>query len=187
MSNATILVVPGLRDETPDHWQSLLAAEVPGARAVPALGRANLDCGARVDAIARAVEECDGPIILVAHSGGVISVAHWVARGGSTKVKSALLAAPADLETELPTGYPAIDALRANGWLPIPRMKLPFPSIVGASGNDPLAKYGRVSEFAHDWGSLLLDLGDVGHLNPASGFGRWPLAQELIGILMEYA
>lgn len=55
----------------------------------------------------------------------------------------ALLATPADLESPLPHGYPSIDALRENGWLPIPRDPLPFPSI-----------------------------GAVGHLNPGAGFGE---------------
>jgi hypothetical protein len=37
-----------------------------------------------------------------------------------------------------------------------------------------------VAELAQGWGSELMDLGEVGHLNPASGFGDWPLADSLI-------
>ncbi|MFX5801282.1 alpha/beta hydrolase, partial [Acinetobacter baumannii] len=33
------------------------------------------------------------------------------------------------------------------------------------------------------WGSRLVDLGDVGHLNPAAGFGPWLQAQALIDAL----
>jgi hypothetical protein len=29
---------------------------------------------------------------------------------------------------------------------------------------------------AKDWGSRLVDLGEIGHLNPAAGFGAWPMA-----------
>ncbi len=36
---------------------------------------------------------------------------------------------------------------------------------------------------ARAWGSHLVDLGAVGHLNPASGHGDWPLAEELIATL----
>ena len=54
------------------------------------------------------------------------------------------------------------------------------PSIVAASTNDPLASYERTAQYAKDWGSELVDIGAVGHLNPASGFGEWPLAEELI-------
>jgi predicted alpha/beta hydrolase family esterase len=33
---------------------------------------------------------------------------------------------------------------------------------------------------AHAWGSRLVDLGNVGHLNPASGYGPWPRAEAFI-------
>jgi predicted alpha/beta hydrolase family esterase len=36
---------------------------------------------------------------------------------------------------------------------------------------------------ANAWGSRWHDLGAVGHLNPASGFGEWPEARTLIGEL----
>jgi predicted alpha/beta hydrolase family esterase len=71
-------------------------------------------------------------------------------------------------------------ALDAAGWLPVPRDALPFRSIVAASHNDPLARYERVAEFAWSWGSKLVDLGEVRHLNPASGYGDWPQADSLI-------
>jgi uncharacterized protein len=35
-------------------------------------------------------------------------------------------------------------------------------------------------ELARCWGSRLVELGEVGHLNPASGYGEWPRAEELI-------
>ena len=65
----------------------------------------------------------------------------------------------------------------------MPRNALPFRSIVAASRNDPLASYDRVAAFARSWGSKLVDLGEVGHLNPASGFGEWPHAISLINEL----
>jgi predicted alpha/beta hydrolase family esterase len=36
---------------------------------------------------------------------------------------------------------------------------------------------------AREWRSRLVDLGEVGHLNPASGFGEWPMAEKLIAEL----
>ena len=64
--------------------------------------------------------------------------------------------------------------------MPVPRQPLPFPSIVAASRNDPLGKIDRVAALAQAWGSRLVDLGEVGHLNPASGFGEWPQAADFI-------
>jgi len=91
-----------------------------------------------------------------------------------------MLAAPADVESPMPAGYPTVDVLRANGWLPIPRARLPFPSIVAASTNDPLCVFERASGFARDWGSRFIDVGAVGHINPAAGFGEWTQAEDLI-------
>lgn len=183
MTSAAVLIVPGLRDHVADHWQTLLAARMAAAgtrvQAVPAMGRADLDCAARVAAIERALAEIEGPVVLVAHSGGTVMVAHW-ARLHRRPILGALLATPPDLERPMPEGYPTLDALDRGGWLPVPRDPLPFPSIVAASRNDPLARYERVAELARAWGGRLVDLGEVGHLNPASGYGAWPGADELI-------
>jgi len=178
-ASATVLIVPGLRDHVAEHWQTLLAARLPRVRTVPPMGREDLACAARVEAIERAAGAIEGPAILVAHSGGVVMVAHW-ARRYRRRIHGALLATPPDFERPMPPGYPTIDALRAGGWLPVPRDPLPFPSIVAASRNDPLGSFERVAELAQAWGSRFVDIGDVGHLNPASGFGEWPQADEFI-------
>jgi len=179
MTGPAILIVPGLRDRVAEHWQTLLAARIPRVREVPPMGRADLDCRKRIEALEAEASTIEGPVIIVAHSGGTIIVAHW-ARQTRRPVLAALLATPPDFEEPMPAGYPALEELRAGGWLPVPRAQLPFPSIVAASRNDPLARYERVAELAHCWGSRLADLGEVGHLNPASGYGEWLAAENLI-------
>jgi hypothetical protein len=183
MNEPTVLIVPGLRDHVAPHWQTLLEYKLRAAgrpvAAVPPMGRADLDCEARVDAIERSAYSVDGPVVIVAHSGGVIMVAHW-AQYTRRPIRGALLAVPPDFETPMPAGYPTWDQLAAAGWLPVPRKLLPFPSVVAASRNDPLARFERVEELARAWGSRLADLGEVGHLNPASGYGEWPLADGFI-------
>lgn len=182
----TVLIVPGLRDHVPDHWQTVLADRLPRAASVPPSGRGDLDIRRRTEAIDAAVAAIAGPVILVAHSAGAVMVAHWATQWAARprrQVMGALLAAPPDIETVMPDGYPTLPQLREAGWLPVPRARLPFPAIVAASRNDPLARYARVEALARDWGARLVDLGEVGHLNPASGFGPWPRAETLIGEL----
>lgn len=179
MAAPTVLIVPGLRDHVEQHWQTLLAAQLPQVRTVPAMGRDNLDVASRVAAIEREAQAIEGPIVIVAHSGGCITLAHW-ARQTTRPVLGALLATPPDFDRPMPAGYPGIDQLDAAGWLPVPRQPLPFRSIVAFSRNDPLGDPVRVVELANDWGSRLVDLGEVGHLNPASGFGPWPRAHQFI-------
>lgn len=179
---ATILIVPGLRDHVEDHWQTHLERKLSAVRkvvSVPPLEADKLSRAARVAAIQRAVEAIEGPILAVAHSAGVIMLVHW-AQEHARSIEAALLAAPPDFEAALPAGYPTLDALQANGWLPVPRHALPFRSIVAASTNDPLASFERVTQMAKDWGSELVNVGAAGHLNPASGFGEWPLAEQFI-------
>ena len=178
----TVLFVPGLRDHVADHWQTLMAAELPGSRTVPPLEHDKLSCAARVEALDQAILDIEGPVVLAAHSAGCLMVAHW-ARRHSRPIKGALLATPADVETPLPEGYPVMEVLNANQWIPIPREPLPFRSIVAASINDPLAALDRTATLAQDWGSKVVLLGEVGHLNPVAGFGPWPQGKALLDAL----
>jgi predicted alpha/beta hydrolase family esterase len=180
MSRPTIVCVPGTRDRMPGHWQELLCEQVPNARIVPPVQENKLSLAARVENLDRTLAGVDGPVVLVAHSAGTIITAHWAARHRRDSVKGALLAAPVDLETPLPGGSPTLDELRAEGWLPLPRQPLWFPSIVAASANDGLGPLERVKALASAWGSRLVNLGDVGHLSPANGYGSWPQAMKFI-------
>ena len=186
LNDATVLIVPGLRDAVAQHWQTLLEARLRAqGRPVVALmpsGREDLRCAARAAAIDDAVRAIAGPFVIVAHSAGCIMVAHWAQRS-RRRARGALLAAPADFERPMPEGYPTLEQLRAGGWLPVPRARLPFRSIVAASSNDPLGDHDRVAELAQAWGSERVDLGAVGHLNPASGYGEWPSAEAFIAEL----
>jgi hypothetical protein len=174
-----IVIVPGLRGHVPEHWQTILAGELPHARSVPRIGGDNLPCAVWVELLDRTIAQTAGPVILVAHSAGVMMVARW-ARTHNRHVVGALLAAPPDFETPMPAPYPTMEALASHGWLPMPRQPLPFPSIVAASTNDPLASFERARGLARCWGSRFVDIGAAGHLNPASGFGPWPRAHDFI-------
>lgn len=177
----TVLIVPGLRDHVAAHWQTLLAAQLPKVHSVPPMGREDLDCAKRVQAIEAAMARIDGPVVLVAHSGGCVMVARWAHTSiHAHRVLGVLLATPPDFDQPMPEGYPTLAALQAGGWLPLPRKPLPFRSLVATSDNDPLATRERVLALAKAWDSETVDLGAVGHLNPASGYGEWPMAKALI-------
>src|SRR3546814_21080763 len=82
-----------------------------------------LCCAAQVASLDAALVRITAPVILVAHSGGVITVAHW-ARNHARAIHGALLATPPDFDSPLPAGYPSQDQLRRGGWLPVPRLRL---------------------------------------------------------------
>jgi len=175
----TVLFVPGLRDHVAEHWQTLLEPRVAKSACVPRLGKDNLPVDLWIEALDKAYCAIEGPVVIVAHSAGCMMVAHWAHRF-RRRVECALLATPPDFESPLPEGYPSAQALAANGWTPMPRAPLPFPSVVAASTNDPLGALDRVVVLARQWGSQLVNAGAVGHLNPASGHGEWPMAITLL-------
>lgn len=177
--DVTVLFVPGLRDHVEGHWQSHAARALPGSVTVEPLTTDRLSLAARVAALDAALQAIPGEVVIAAHSAGCLMVAAW-ALTPTRRIKGVLLATPADVENPLPPGYPSFDDLSANGWVPIPRSPLPFPAIVAASRNDPLAGYAKVAELARAWGADLYDAGEVGHLNPPAGFGPWADAAALI-------
>jgi uncharacterized protein len=180
--NVTVLFVPGLRDHVEDHWQTHAARALPGSVTVPPLTTDRLSRLARVAAVEAALRTIAGEVVIAAHSAGCLMVAHW-AQQPTRQIKGALLATPADVESSLPAGYPTAEELEEGGWVPIPRGPLPFPAILAASRNDPLARYERLADLALDWGADIHDAGAVGHLNPPAGFGPWPEGLELIARL----
>jgi len=178
----TTVIVPGLRGHVDDHWQTRLAARLPGAVVVPSFHRDKRDLTGRVADLNRVILDAGAPVTIVAHSAGVLTTVHW-ARRHDLPVRGALLATPPDLGRPLPPEYPTLRELAQSGWLPIPLGRLRFPSIVAASTNDALGDFDRVRDLASLWGSRFIDIGPVGHLNPASGYGEWPGAVALLDVL----
>ena len=178
----TVVIVPGFRDHMPEHWQTLLAERLEQqgrvVRIVPQLEQDSRLRRARVAYLERVVSSISGPVIIVAHSAGCVFTVHW-AQETKCNVQGVLLAAPVDYEGSLPAGRDP-QSLTEEGWIPTPRQKMKFPSIVVGSRNDPVGKFQHVRDLAQAWGSRFIDAGEVGHLGPADGYGPWPLAEELI-------
>jgi predicted alpha/beta hydrolase family esterase len=167
-----VLLLPGLYDSGPEHWQSYWEREVPGAIRIV---QRDWDTPAReewVETLEDAVAEHGSDVVLVGHSTACALVAFWAATSART-VRGALLVGPSD--TAAPS-YPA----GPIGWAPMPMVRLYFPSIVVASTNDEYVTLERAGEFAKAWGSRLVDIGDAGHINGASGLGNWPRGKRLL-------
>ena len=171
-----VLILPGLYDSGPDHWQSHWVRTLPDAVRVEQREWDKPDRAEWVETLERAVAEHGPDVVLVGHSTGCALVAFWAARTART-VRGALIVAPSDTEA---ASYP----IGPIGWSPMPMARIPFPSIVVASTNDEYASLERARAFADAWGSTFVSIGPVGHINSASGLGAWPEGQELLGELM---
>jgi predicted alpha/beta hydrolase family esterase len=172
------LVIPGFRGSENGHWQRFFADEEPDAVLVEQEDWENPRLSDWLHTLEAHLAAAPGAV-LVAHSLGAVLVAHLARRPAAAHVAGALLVAPADAAR-----MARADA-RFESFAPIPREPLPFPSIVVASQDDPFMTIATARSFADAWGSGFLDLGRAGHINPASGFGRWEdaaiLAESLRG------
>jgi predicted alpha/beta hydrolase family esterase len=171
-----VLIVPGWGDSGPQHWQSLWEQANPGFRRVIQQDWQYPIRAEWVETLTREVRAAGRPAVVVAHSLGCIAVAHC-ASAGALPIRGALLVAPPDVEDP---DFPPL----SEGFAPVPRARLAFPSIVVASRNDPFTDYERARSLADAWGSRFVDAGNSGHLNSDAGFGPWPLGETLLAELL---
>jgi predicted alpha/beta hydrolase family esterase len=171
-----VLIVPGWGDSGPQHWQTLWERANPGFRRVVQRDWQYPIRAEWVETLTREIRGTAQPAVVVAHSLGCIALAHC-ASGGALPLKGALLVAPPDVED--PDFPPVIE-----GFAPVPRARLPFPSVVVASRNDPFAAFERSRSLAEAWGSRFVDAGCGGHLNADAGFGPWPVGEALLAELL---
>lgn len=168
----TVLLVPGLGNSGPQHWQTKWAERYQ----YPRVEQHDWEQPVRADwvqALREAIQKTTGEVVLVAHSLGCSTVAHWAQQFPKGAVVGALLVAPADVDR--PDFPPEV-----TGFTPMPLLPLPFPSMVVASSNDDYVTLPRAADFAAAWGSFFVNVGAQGHLNSDSKLGDWPEGHELL-------
>jgi predicted alpha/beta hydrolase family esterase len=133
-----------------------------------------------VAALDLAIRQCANPPLLIAHSLGCITIAHWAATHAAN-IRGALMVAPSDVDAKK-AHYPI------QSFKPIPLKKLAFPSLLISSSNDPFMTRIRARYVADAWGSRFIDVGAAGHINTESGMGEWPEGEAfLYSLLAEIA
>jgi predicted alpha/beta hydrolase family esterase len=172
-----VLVLPGYGDSGPEHWQSLWEAADPRLRRVQQADWFAPRLDAWLGVLDAAVTACAEPPVIVAHSLGCVLLAHWVQREGR-RVRSALLVAPADVDAIALV----MDAVQS--FVPVPLVRLPFPSVVVASDDDVYVTTVRAQAFARAWGSRFVGLSGAGHINTESGHGQWREGRALLDELL---
>jgi len=167
IADADILILPGLGNSGPGHWQRRWAERFKTGRVVEHDEWDDPDLRDWTAAIVEAVEAADKPVVIVAHSLAISALVHAAPRFPEGKVKGALLVSPPDHEGK------AIPRAAQN-FGNVPTDPLPFPSLLVVSNNDELVSPERAAQMAAAWGSELHFAGDAGHINVASGHGPWP-------------
>lgn len=175
-----ILIIPGLGNSGPDHWQSQWEASLPDCQRVELGMWDDPHRNTWVNKINLAVHQAGRPVILVAHSLGCHAVAWWAEYEQpewANPVVGALLVAPPDVERE------GVDERLAR-FAPPPRNALPFPSFLAASENDEYCSLRVARGLATDWRATFAYAGSIGHINAASGIGDWAFGQLLLAQLL---
>nr|WP_234782348.1 alpha/beta hydrolase [Sinorhizobium americanum] len=171
------LILPGLNGSPEEHWQRHWARDNRDSQIVEQDNWTCPDLDNWMGCLESAIEASPGDIGLVAHSLGCVLAANLANHPLASRVRCALLVAPCDLETTEELHPCAIN------FGDMPRWRLPFPSLVVGSLNDPYMSVERLRLTARYWGSALIDLGEAGHINIASGFGRWQVGYALFDLL----
>lgn len=175
------LILPGLNGSPETHWQRHWARDNPESRVVEQYDWACPEREQWLAELERQVGMIGRDVWLVGHSLGCVLAAHFAGSRLASRVRGALLVAPCDLDaTE--SLHPCVVRFGA-----MPRRRLPFPSLVVGSLNDPYMPIDRLRRTAEAWGSDLVDIGAAGHINIASGFGRWSAGYDFLELLKERA
>lgn len=179
VSEADMLFIPGLGGSGADHWQTRWRQRLSTGRAVEQDDWDNARRDAWADRIAAeiAARPTGKPVVLVAHSLGVIALMHALQMLAKKQAAGTLSAH--DIRGALLVSPPSERTLRETAgidesFLPVPRDPLTFPSLLIASRNDPWATYEEMEGMALDWGAQIMDAGEAGHINAESGHGPWP-------------
>lgn len=160
-----LLIVPGLRDSGPVHWQTWLQSLHPTSRRVTQHDWEDAVLDRWALAIGRSLGEAPGgPWVVAAHSFGCLALLRYRMLEPEAPIASAVLVAPAD-----PHKFGVQDRLAA--------------ATTGAdwsmvySDTDPWLSATAARQWATRWAVRARSLGAAGHINAEAGFGPWPWVQ----------
>jgi uncharacterized protein len=166
MSSNYCFILPGLNNSGPQHWQTHWENKYHFIRIEQKEWGAPV-CDDWISTIDEAVIKVPvEKIILICHSLACCTIVKW-AEKYKRIIKGALLVGPSDTEA---LSYPP----GTTGFKPMPLFELPFPSVMVASSNDFYVTMERAKFFADRWGSQLVNIGTLGHINSDSDLGDWP-------------
>lgn len=163
-----VLVVPGLNDSGPTHWQTWLQGRCRHSVRVQQADWAQPDLdtwAARIDTTLAA--QLPARWVAVAHSFGCLALLRHLHLHPTSPVRSALLVAPADPE-------------KFNATTDLPPGPLAAPSLLIGSETDPWMDAEQARRLARRIGAGFINLGDAGHINVAAGFGPLPPAMAAV-------
>ena len=171
-----VLLVPGIGNSGPEHWQSHWEQQHASYLRVQQRDWDNPVCVDWMENVGSCGSAHRTGAVVVAHSLGCLLVAHWLLRTSCKLGGVFMVAVPDPSGRNFPT--------QALGFAPVPDGHFVCPSIVVASTDDPYGGLEFSRQCADRWGSRLVNIGPAGHINAASGLGTWSEGHRLLQELM---
>jgi len=166
-------IIPGYGGSGPEHWQTYFERLGDNFTRIVQRDWDAPNIQEWADNIDKAISDYHPEnVVLVSHSLGCPTLAYW-AKYYQRKIKGALLVAPPNVGL-------LQEKLKVSLFESIPTEKINFKTIVVASTNDQWATIEKAQDYAENWGSDFVNIGDAGHINDLSGFGEWTQGQEIL-------
>jgi predicted alpha/beta hydrolase family esterase len=175
---STVLILPGIGNSGPLHWQTLWEKSHPDFMRVQQRDWDNPVCEEWAAALEAAAKRAGPQVVLVAHSLACLTIAHWAARPHAPVAGALLVAVPDQHGPNWP------GQIVGFGDTPMPQFD--FPSTVVISSDDPYASVEHTEQLARAWGSRVVHIGKRGHINADSGLGEWNAGYDLLEQLRDY-
>lgn len=168
------VIVPGVGGSEHDHWQSWLQRQLKSCSRVQQQDWNKPVLHAWVEQFVKTVQAIQEPIQIVAHSFGCLTTVAALAQHPELKqkIKNLVLVAPANPARFGDAGFARDSQNDYQQYFH--QLKLQVPTQMIISENDPWLNFQDALQLAKAWKIRPKNLGQVGHINVASGFGPFP-------------
>ena len=168
------LIVPGVGGSEYQHWQSWLQRQLMSCSRVQ---QQDWNLPILQDWVAQCVKTLAAiqqPVQIIAHSFGCLTSVAALALHPElqAQVKRLLLVAPANPARFGDHGFACNSHNDYAAWFH--QLKVAVPAQMLISENDPWLSFTDAQRLAQAWNLQPVNLGAVGHINVASGFGAFP-------------
>ena len=165
------VIVPGVGGSEAQHWQSWLQQQIVSSSRVQQKHWDRPLLNEWVAQFVKTVAAIKSPVQIVAHSFGCLTSVAALAEHPElrAKVKNLILVAPANPARFGESGFARHSLTDYKQYFH--QLSIDVPTTLLISENDPWLGYVDALQLAQAWKLTPINLGQVGHINVASGFG----------------
>lgn len=168
------VIVPGVGGSEAQHWQSWLQRNLMSSSRVNQTDWNQPVLNHWVEQFTKTLRPLQSDVQIVAHSFGCLTTVAALALHPKLNkhVKKLILVAPANPARFGEAGFARDSKTDYQAFFH--QLKIQVPTTLLISENDPWLSFEDAQQLARSWKLQPVNLGQVGHINVASGFGPFP-------------